>query len=336
MPIRPFAPADLGSVLDLWLSGNLSAHPFLPAAWWSAQRGQVALQLPQAEVWLSTGEDGALLGFAGLQGELLAGLFVAEGARSQGVGKSLLDHLKARHPRLVLHVYQRNPRALRFYLREGFRLQAVGADAAGEPELLLSWDASALPLTVRRAVPGDLEAVWALARRAAARMNAEGSEQWGEDYPTRDLYQGDIQRGELWCAATPEGRVLGAACVNCDLDPAYQAVAWTLPGPAMTVHRAAVDPAVQRQGTAAVLLLQAMALAREAGVPSMRVDTYQKNAKMQGLFRKLGFLQRGEVYLQGRPLPYPAFELPLRAPALAFSPQNAYNKENGSRGRPLR
>lgn len=164
---------------------------------------------------------------------------------------------------------------------------------------------------IRLAEPGDLDQIWALAQRAVAKMNAEGSEQWGADYPTRDHYAGDIARGELWCAATADGKVLGAACVNQNEDPAYAGVAWSVPGPAMSFHRAAVDPAYQRAGVATALLKQAIALARAAGVASMRLDTYSKNVKMQGLFEKLGFVRRGEIRLHGRPLPYPAFELLL-------------------------
>ena len=143
MHIRPFQTADLEAVLDLWLSANLSAHPFVPAAYWTSHWAEVGEQLPQAEVWVCCGADGSLLGFAGLTGTYLAGLFVAEGARSQGVGAALLDHLKARHSRLTLQVYQENHRAVRFYQREGFRLQAEGTDPdTGALEYTLFWEAS--------------------------------------------------------------------------------------------------------------------------------------------------------------------------------------------------
>ncbi len=165
-----------------------------------------------------------------------------------------------------------------------------------------------LSYTIRPARPQELDQIWDLVRRAVAKMNAEGSEQWGPDYPARSDYAADIQRGELWAAVGPEGRVLGVACVNQHEDPTYAAVAWTCPSPAVSVHRAAVDPEVQRGGVASALLSHAVELAREAGVASLHVDTYSKNVKMQGLFRKLGFVQRGEIRLHSRPLPFPAFE----------------------------
>ena len=38
---------------------------------------------------------------------------MAEEARSQGIGKALLDFLKAKKPELHLNVYQKNTRAIR-------------------------------------------------------------------------------------------------------------------------------------------------------------------------------------------------------------------------------
>ena len=59
----------------------------------------------------------------------------------QGIGKKLLDHAKQLHPLLKLHVYQKNGRAVRFYLREGFTCAEEHVDSAtGESELLLTWE----------------------------------------------------------------------------------------------------------------------------------------------------------------------------------------------------
>ena len=40
--------------------------------------------------------------------------------RSRGIGHALLDFLKKRHRFLLLHVYEKNSRAVAFYRREGF------------------------------------------------------------------------------------------------------------------------------------------------------------------------------------------------------------------------
>ena len=73
---------------------------------------------------------GAALGFAILEGELLHQLVVAPDAKGSGAATALVAAAKARAPQgLVLEVNQGNPRAVRFYLREGFRRTGEGRNA---------------------------------------------------------------------------------------------------------------------------------------------------------------------------------------------------------------
>lgn len=65
---------------------------------------------------------------------------MAEEVRSQGIGKFLLDFLKAKKPELRLNVYLKNIKAIRFYEREGFRIQGEGLDeATGEKDYVMAW-----------------------------------------------------------------------------------------------------------------------------------------------------------------------------------------------------
>ena len=102
--IRVCQPADLDQVADLWLAANLQAHSFIPSVYWKENQGLVRKLLLQAEVYVYE-KGGMILGFAGLDGECIEGIFVAEKVRSQGIGKSLLDFLKAKKPELHLNVY---------------------------------------------------------------------------------------------------------------------------------------------------------------------------------------------------------------------------------------
>ena len=137
--IRPFQPADLDAVMSLWLEGNLDAHPFIPCAYWEGNLSAVRALLPQAEVLVAV-QSGQIQGFIGLDGDDIAGIFVARAARSAGVGSALLGEAKRRRSTLRLHVYRKNQRALAFYRREGFLTESVGTDpATGEEELCLAW-----------------------------------------------------------------------------------------------------------------------------------------------------------------------------------------------------
>lgn len=137
--IRSFQPHDAERVMELWLEGNWDAHPFIPKSYWTSCAPQVRGQLPRAEVYVYE-SGGKIQGFAGMQGDCLAGIFVDRRHRSAGIGKQLLDHIKKRHPAFTLHVYRRNRRALGFYLREGLSVLGQGVDEdTGEQDMTMKW-----------------------------------------------------------------------------------------------------------------------------------------------------------------------------------------------------
>ena len=127
--IRKFENLDLDTVMQIWLHGNLDAHAFIPASFWTDHFEMVRNMLPQAELYVHEDKDTRQIdGFIGLAGNHIEGIFVAKAARSKGVGKALLDHAKLLKPSLTLNVYQKNERALAFYRREQFAVQSEGID----------------------------------------------------------------------------------------------------------------------------------------------------------------------------------------------------------------
>ena len=94
------------------------------------------------EIWVAE-EDGAVVGFAGVNEHVLTHLYVDPHAQNRGIGTALLDHAKHLRPmRLELWVFQKNEGARRFYERHGFRLVklADGADnMEKEPDALYRW-----------------------------------------------------------------------------------------------------------------------------------------------------------------------------------------------------
>ena len=139
--IRPFEKEDLPVLMDLWLSANMDAHAFIPAAYWTEHAGQVRTQLPLAEVYVCQQDAAAPIdGFIGINGTHIEGLFVKKACRSKGVGRQLPTHAKQLKPRLTLCVYRQNPKALSFYEREGFAILSEDTDGStGEKELFMGW-----------------------------------------------------------------------------------------------------------------------------------------------------------------------------------------------------
>ena len=139
--IRAFRQEDAASVMELWLKSNLEAHDFISGQYWREQFDFVKAALPQAEVFVwEAADSGEILGFLGLSGDYIAGIFVESRARSCGIGKRLLEYAKEHRERLNLHVYQKNERAVRFYQREGVRISSGCLDEdTREPEYEMVW-----------------------------------------------------------------------------------------------------------------------------------------------------------------------------------------------------
>ena len=139
--IRKFSENDLNSVMEIWLNANLNAHFFISKEYWKRNYDAVKEMLPQAEIYVYEDEKThRISGFAGLTGSYLAGIFVEENSRSKGIGKMLLDCIKQIKSEITLNVYQKNVRAVSFYLREDFIVQSESIDSeTNENEYLMIW-----------------------------------------------------------------------------------------------------------------------------------------------------------------------------------------------------
>lgn len=138
--IRAFQKHDLEPVMELWLSANIQAHPFVPRGYWESHFEAVKAMLPEAELYIAE-EDGAIQGFIGLDGGYIAGLFVAEDWRSRGIGGQLLKKAKSLYLALALDVYEENEPAVRFYRREGFLPEETRVDAETNcTEIRMRWE----------------------------------------------------------------------------------------------------------------------------------------------------------------------------------------------------
>lgn len=139
--IRKMEETDISDVLQIWLETNIRAHNFIEKEYWTGNYEMVKQILPEAEVYVYEDEkNGQIAGFIGMNNQYVEGLFVKESAQSRGIGKQLLDHAKSRKTELRLGVYQKNVRAMRFYLRENFLIQAEEMDEdTNEKEYIMGW-----------------------------------------------------------------------------------------------------------------------------------------------------------------------------------------------------
>lgn len=139
--IRRLQEIDINRVADIWLDTNLKAHNFISAQYWKDHFEAVKEMFSQAEVYVYEDENkNRIQGFVGLDDDYIAGIFVWSEAQSSGIGKQLLDFVKGIKNQLSLSVYQKNTRAIKFYLRENFKIQCENTDKdTGEKEYFMIW-----------------------------------------------------------------------------------------------------------------------------------------------------------------------------------------------------
>ena len=139
--IRQYNEDDIDAVMQIWLDTNIRAHNFISSGYWRINFDMVREMLPHAEIYVHE-EDCArqIDGFIGLNNDYIEGIFIKDVAQSKGTGKQLLDQVKKIKSTLKLNVYQKNERAIQFYLREEFSIQSECVDDnTGEKEFTMVW-----------------------------------------------------------------------------------------------------------------------------------------------------------------------------------------------------
>ena len=138
--IRKFEKKDTERVMQIWLEVNIETHDFVPSKYWLSQYQSVQKQILQADIYVYE-QDKEIQGFVGMMDDYLAGIFVDKKCRSMGIGKSLLECVKKNYPEFSLNVYQKNRRAVNFYLREGLSIVSKEIDEdTGETDYTMAWN----------------------------------------------------------------------------------------------------------------------------------------------------------------------------------------------------
>ena len=120
--IRKHQETDLEPILDVWHQASTLAHPFLDEAFVEkATKAMREMYLPNSETWVYE-EDGIIIGFIGMMGNEIGGLFVLPNHHSKGVGKQLVDFIREFHDELEVEVFKKNEIGRAFYDKYGFKV----------------------------------------------------------------------------------------------------------------------------------------------------------------------------------------------------------------------
>ncbi|MBB3104553.1 GNAT family N-acetyltransferase [Azomonas macrocytogenes] len=139
MNIRKAQAEDHQALLSIWEQSVRASHNFL-----SEQDIQSLLPvvrdqaLSNLEVWVLCGEALEPIGFMGFDNNKLEALFISPSRFRQGGGKLMLKYARKLKGALQVDVNEQNPRAVAFYLSNGFVVTGRSpTDSQGLPFPLL-------------------------------------------------------------------------------------------------------------------------------------------------------------------------------------------------------
>ncbi len=139
MSIRKAQPEDRPVLLSIWEQSVRASHDFLSEQDIQSLVPIVRDQaLPNLEVWVLCDEASTPIGFMGLDENTLEALFISPASFRKGGGKLMLEHARKLKGSLQVDVNEQNPRAVAFYLSNGFVVAGRSStDAQGQPFPLL-------------------------------------------------------------------------------------------------------------------------------------------------------------------------------------------------------
>jgi ribosomal protein S18 acetylase RimI-like enzyme len=166
-------------------------------------------------------------------------------------------------------------------------------------------------MAIEPAKISDLERIFTIYQRCAAKLNAEGIRQWLEHYPSRTLLQEDIYAGEMFKYVT-DSKITAVIVLTEKQEKAYEAVKWRhRDGKVIVAKRLAVDPEFQMRGIASGLMVFAEDYAAKNGYASIRLEAYCGHTVALNFYRNRNYQEVGEVHFPGRELPFKCFEKKL-------------------------
>lgn len=187
------------------------------------------------------------------------------------------------------------------YLNMGKDVLFYGTTAAGAAALL-GWERMCFAQWSTMAEKGfyfspagleDKNAIMELYRQS---MRQDGCT-WSEDYPTEEIFEGDVRRNAIFCLKHKDGRI--AASVSIDEDPAVEELpVWTADGKKTAeIARLAVAEAYQGQGLTALLFTDLMEVLRNRGYERLHFLVSPDNPSAVRAYRKMKFTFVGEADL---------------------------------------
>lgn len=147
----------------------------------------------------------------------------------------------------------------------------------------------------------DLELVFQIMMDAKEYFKITGINQWGNDYPSRELLQSDIDSGCGYFMIVDD-EVIGYFMMSFDGENTYREIfdgTWTMDDAYAVIHRFAILQKYHGQGLAKEFFsLIELEVLEHYYYHYIRIDTYQNNQVMRHLLETMGYQYAGVIYLE--------------------------------------
>ena len=151
-------------------------------------------------------------------------------------------------------------------------------------------------MNIRQAIITDLDIVKKIAEACAIDMANYSIFQWNEEYPSKEVFQDDIEVGALYVLEI-NNKIVGCIMLSDVKDDVYKDVKWlTKDSKNLYIHRLAVDPSYQKKGNGRRLMDFAESFAMKNNFASIRLDTFSLNHRNNKFYKSRGYSQLGDVF----------------------------------------
>ncbi len=153
---------------------------------------------------------------------------------------------------------------------------------------------------LKKATLGDVETCYEILDSGRAFQREQGFFQWTDDFPNIDTVKDDISKGKGYKLLS-ENEIIGYMYIGFDGEKAYNNIdgSWDYDGEYATVHRVAFKPEFRGKGLTKITfdLIKEICIANN--FKSIRMDTDEKNTRMQHVLEKNGFKKCGNISFNG-------------------------------------
>ncbi len=158
-------------------------------------------------------------------------------------------------------------------------------------------------MIIRKSTSKDLSTIVPIFAEARKTIAALGINQWQNGYPTEDIIDNDIKKGESFSVEIG-GKVVGTFVMILSGEPTYDKIyegEWKSGNENkdyLTIHRVAISVASRGSGISGEIIKFSESFAKENGKNAIRIDTHEGNVVMRRMLEKNGFSYCGVIYLE--------------------------------------